>query len=370
MKIVNVTPGIIPIPPNGWGAVEKIIWETHLNLKKLGHDSIISYLDDVPVDADIVHIHVANLANMAYDRGIPYYFTMHDHHSFLHGKSSPVYYENLLAMQRSIKSFVPAKYLVEYFDNTPEYFSHGVNSDYFMPVDKMEHKVLCVANNGYINNQSTDRKGFGIAIEAARALNLPITIAGPSNNKNYFNVNPPTYDKLTILYDLNEEELLTAYKNHTIFVHASELEAGHPNLTLLEALSCGLPVVGTLEPHNSLKGMIVTSRDVVEVTLGIQEVLLRYNQYSQEARQQAKELSWHNRTRQLITIYETTGNRMKDKLLMHYNNTPLLKKRVTEKHNFHAVEGAFMEILGGSPTTKYEINFIDNKTNTSMYNVE
>lgn len=224
MKIINVTPGIMPIPPNGWGAVEKIIWETHNSLLKLGYDSEIRYLEEVTSDCDVVHVHIANLAHLAHKWNIPYYFTFHDHHAVLYGKNSNVYNDNLLAMKNSIKSFVPAKYLVDYFEGVPEYFSHGVNTEYFTVSNTKEHKLLCVANNGYIPDQSSDRKGFGIAIEAARALNLPITIAGPSNNKNYFNTNPPSYDKLTILYDLNEEELLTLYKNHSIFVHASELE--------------------------------------------------------------------------------------------------------------------------------------------------
>ena len=47
MRIVNITPGLIPIPPNGWGAVEKIIWEMHQNLLKLGHDSKILYTNEV-----------------------------------------------------------------------------------------------------------------------------------------------------------------------------------------------------------------------------------------------------------------------------------------------------------------------------------
>jgi len=142
-------------------------------------------------------------------------------------------------MRGAIKSFVPAKYLVDYFEGVPEYFSHGVDTLYFSgPDTRPIHKLLCVANNGYAYDQSVDRKGFGIAIEAARRLGLPITIAGPSNNKNYFEKNPPTYDNLTILYDLSEEELLTVYRNHSIFLHPSQLEAGHPNLTLVEALSC------------------------------------------------------------------------------------------------------------------------------------
>ena len=69
MRICQVTPGLIPIPPNGWGAVEKIIWEYKLNLESLGHTCDIKYLNEVNKDDyDIVHIHVANLALEAYER--------------------------------------------------------------------------------------------------------------------------------------------------------------------------------------------------------------------------------------------------------------------------------------------------------------
>jgi hypothetical protein len=33
MKITQVTPGLITIPPNGWGAVEKIIWNYQKSFK-------------------------------------------------------------------------------------------------------------------------------------------------------------------------------------------------------------------------------------------------------------------------------------------------------------------------------------------------
>jgi hypothetical protein len=64
MKIINITPGLIPIPPNGWGAVEKIIWDYHQQLVKLGIRSDIKYVNEVQYDDScIVHVHVANLAN-------------------------------------------------------------------------------------------------------------------------------------------------------------------------------------------------------------------------------------------------------------------------------------------------------------------
>lgn len=38
MKIALVGPGISPIPPKGWGAVESLVWDYYINLKKLSHD--------------------------------------------------------------------------------------------------------------------------------------------------------------------------------------------------------------------------------------------------------------------------------------------------------------------------------------------
>jgi hypothetical protein len=89
MKITQITPGLISIPPNGWGAIEKVIWNYKLQFEKMGHVCDIKYLNDVvKSETDIIHIHVANLAVEAHKRGIPYIFSLHDHHVFRHGKNS------------------------------------------------------------------------------------------------------------------------------------------------------------------------------------------------------------------------------------------------------------------------------------------
>ena len=41
MKVAIVGPGIMPIPPTGWGAVEILIWDQKLALEELGHEVVI-----------------------------------------------------------------------------------------------------------------------------------------------------------------------------------------------------------------------------------------------------------------------------------------------------------------------------------------
>ena len=65
MKISLIGPGIMPIPPNGWGAVESLIWDYALELDELGHtgtiintpnqDEIIEYL--LEDNFDFAHLH-------------------------------------------------------------------------------------------------------------------------------------------------------------------------------------------------------------------------------------------------------------------------------------------------------------------------
>ena len=38
MRVSIIGPGIMPIPPTGWGAVEILIWDYYQELTKLGHE--------------------------------------------------------------------------------------------------------------------------------------------------------------------------------------------------------------------------------------------------------------------------------------------------------------------------------------------
>jgi glycosyltransferase involved in cell wall biosynthesis len=64
MKIALIGPGIMPIPPQNWGAVESLIWDQYEYLKQLGHEveiintrdlySVANYLNSS--DHDFIHV--------------------------------------------------------------------------------------------------------------------------------------------------------------------------------------------------------------------------------------------------------------------------------------------------------------------------
>ena len=385
MKICQVNPGLISIPPNGWGAVEKIIWNYKLGLEKLGHTVDIRFPDEIePSQYDAVHVHVANQALMLRDKKIPYIFTMHDHHSYVWGIESFCYKQNKEAIEGSRFSLVPAEYLMQYFGHPYKtfYLPHGVDTTYFSPkTSKDGSSLLCVANNGFINNQAEDRKGFRYAIEAAKRIGLPITIAGPSNNKKFFeaNVDLLDYGKLTIKYDLDEDELLKTYDAASIFIHASSAEAGHPNLTLLEALSMKLPIVGTYEGSIALAGLVKASRSTNEVEAGIRRVMGDYSNYSEKARKTAEKFSYDVIAKRLEAIY--SGNtkieanpdalEMKDQLVDFYETAQRrladIKQEVSLNVTVNFIRGAFCEIRAYGTDKKYRVQFIDPKNSTVVY---
>lgn len=313
MKIAQVHPGCgIPIPPPSWGAIEKIVWEFICNQKELGHEVDLMWAQDINKgDYNIVHCHVANLAIKLAERGIPYIYQLHDHHAFHYGKDSFVYKQNLKAIEGSLISLMPAKFLVDYFDSDKcMYFAHGVNTDEFFPLPfnscPTNPKLLMVANNGLAGDPTYDRKGFTFGLGLAMMNNLEITIAGPSANKQFFNGHlwMLNYPKLNLVFDTPNTKLLNLYHSHDIFIHPTMLEAGHPNLTMIEAAASGLPIIANWEIETDFHGAWRAPRDVFEMNRGLTDIMTNWDSYREQAINTGEELSWYNRSKEIIEIYQ------------------------------------------------------------------
>jgi glycosyltransferase involved in cell wall biosynthesis len=336
MRIVHIATGLITIPPNGWGAVERLTWEYKQGLEKLGNTVEIKYTNELEKWPDtIVHAHLANQAIECRDKGIPYVYSLHDHHTEWYGKDSWVFKQNLEAMKGSIISFTHAEYLIDYFNETDKlfYLRHGANTDFFTPNPApTPHALLMIANNGLAGDSGFDRKGFRYGIEAAKELGLPITIAGHPNNEKFFEVHKDLleYEKLTLkLTNPTDDETREMYQTHTIFLHPSMLEAGHPNLTLCEAASACIPIVGTYRGSKHFPGMwVLPSISVKEVTRGIIETINTYEHRRQEMLAVRDYYSWDNVAKTLHKYYENvlkinegyTSERTKQLYINAYDN--------------------------------------------------
>ena len=72
MKICLIGPGIMPIPPEGWGGVEHLIWNFAKQLEKVGDEVVIINTPDqqkIVIDTnseefDAVHLHYDQFANV------------------------------------------------------------------------------------------------------------------------------------------------------------------------------------------------------------------------------------------------------------------------------------------------------------------
>jgi glycosyltransferase involved in cell wall biosynthesis len=327
MQIVNVHPGILPIPPKNWGAVEKIIWNYTLQLNSLGVDASFKYLDDInPIEYDVVHCHVTNLANIAHQRGMEYFFSLHDHHVLFDYPNEDYIVETRNAIKNSIKTFVHTEEFFhhKHFSDLSEkfiYLRHGVDKHIYANKAKPRKDLLCVASNGLIGFPLFDRKGFLLATQVAQHLNMNLTICCPSNTKDFLNAcNIPSNDHVNILYDLSEEELIDQYNSHKIFLHPSVLEAGHPNLTLVEALSSGIPVVGTYKGSMDLAGMcVVNDLTPVSYVNAVRHILNNYNEYSTST-QNNQVFEWNYVVKDLLGFYKKYGYTLEKFKSVLYNS--------------------------------------------------
>jgi glycosyltransferase involved in cell wall biosynthesis len=337
MRVVHVATGLITIPPNGWGAVERLTWEYKQNLEKMNVPVDIRYMNELERWPDtIVHAHLANQAIHCRDNNIPYVFSLHDHHTEWYGKDSWVFKQNLAAMKGSIISFTHAEYLIDYFNETDKlfYLPHGANIDFFTPAEEVpiKHRLLMIANNGLAGDSGFDRKGFRYGIEAAKELGLPITIAGHPDNNKFFEIHKDLleYDKLTLkLTNPTDEETKELYQTHTIFLHPSMLEAGHPNLTLMEATACAVPIVGTYRGSRHMDGMwVIPNISTKEVVKGIKETMDSYYQRRKEMIEVRESRSWFEVCKTLKKYYDSvlkinegyTSDRTRQLYIDTYNN--------------------------------------------------
>ena len=294
MKIVLIGPGIMPIPPTGWGAVEILVWDTKNALEELGHEVLIintkngrDIIDQINTfRPDFVHVH--------YDEFVPlvpfiqYPNAITSHYGYLERPKMFGGYTNVANEFMRVKPnvFCLSEGIEKVYNvmfNIPNTFvtPNGVNLNEFNFVSDPEYsdRSIYLAKIDYRKRQHL--------FQSIDSLWYAGNIADDRFNtkKNYLG----EWSKDTLYNELTE------YGN---LVLLSDGEA-HP-LVCMEALASGLGVVvcewGKANLDTTKEFITVIPEDKIEDISYVEEQIIKNREYSiahrDEIREYGEQFDW------------------------------------------------------------------------------
>lgn len=291
MKITLVGPGIMAIPPKGWGAVEILIWDTRNTLKSLGHEvqivntknpnEIISQINTFR--PDFVHVHydefIGVYSYIQYPKAITSHFGYLERPEMYGGYANIAntfakIRPNIFCLSDGIKNTY--KSMMGIPENKLFVTPNGVNCEAFRYTETPEYsdRSLYLAKIDYRKRQHQ--------FQSIDSLWYAGNLADNRFNKNKNYLGEWSKDVL--------HNQLTDYGN---LVLLSDGEA-HP-LVCMEALAAGLGVVvtewGKANLDQSKKFITIIPESKVDDIEYVESKIVENRNYSINHRQEIKEYS-------------------------------------------------------------------------------
>lgn len=242
MKICIVGPGIMSIPPIGWGAVEILIWDYKETLEKMGHEVVIINTRNQSEIIELCNYHNPDFVHVQYDE----FFKICDlincdnvaitsHFGYLDQENKyGGYYEVIMngfvnmskAKIFSLSPSISKKYKDRGFDeNRLRVIPNGVRDDLFSYEENCEYKNRSI----YLAKVEPRKRQYIYQ-------NISDLYFVGNNNDSRFNNRNPNY-----LGEWSKKHLYNNLTKYANLVLLSDGEA-HP-LVCLEAMSAGLGLV-------------------------------------------------------------------------------------------------------------------------------
>jgi glycosyltransferase involved in cell wall biosynthesis len=266
VRVVLVGTGAYPIPPSGYGAVERIIFEYGQALKTAGHT--VRILNDahgpgslaeyrfafhVPslvrrAEYDVVHASTPVVANRLAGAGIPFVYTSHSRHWFWRPRWTHRW--GFWLERRAVRRAKAAVALTTDVEAamraslppplaTPiRVIPYGVDAEQYAPKweSRTGRRALGV---GLV----VPHKRWEIAAAALKGTGVSLQIAGPIPDPVYAIRVRAAGDGVELLGEVDELHLRQMYAESDFLVHPSQVEV-LPR-AVVEAMASGLPVVGS-----------------------------------------------------------------------------------------------------------------------------
>lgn len=195
---------------------------------------------------------------------------------------------------------------------------NGVDTKHFFPRAEESLRDVSVVRLTLGASRVTDRKGIKYLIEAINLLKNEYTfslkVIGEGNAKVRLEQMVQEYrleSRVTFVGRIPREETLSYYQEADIFVLPS-LNEGMSN-AMLEALSCGLPLITTRTGgaeelvRDGVNGLLVKQRDAEDLARALRvlvhDVKLRARM-GIASRTLAESMSWENIAKQYVAVYK------------------------------------------------------------------
>lgn len=286
-----IGPGIMSIPPIGWGAVEILIWDMKLALEELGHEIQIINTKNVSEIVNQINEFEPDFVHIQYDEFVEIYNyfdgprAITSHFGYLEQPSKYGSYYNVLDKFNKIRPNIfclssgiqnQYKSVLNYSENKLFLTPNGVNSEKFTYSDSPEHSdsSIYLAKIDYRKRQ----KLFQSISSLYYAGNISDTEFDIT--KNY-------------LGEWSKDELYSNLTKYGNLVLLSDGEA-HP-LVIMEAFVCGLGVVlseyATANLDLTKEFVTVIPEDKISDIEFVESEIIKNREYSVVHREEIREYS-------------------------------------------------------------------------------
>jgi glycosyltransferase involved in cell wall biosynthesis len=299
--------GTESIPPRGWGATERVIWNLHKDHDRHGFDSrIINTTDPRAIvrqlgafEPDLIHLHAEGLieALAPYVRARPTPVALTSHDAGLTRSLPPAveraapHVDAFFALSPAIRETLAGRGFAPVF-----YVPNGVDTDRFRPLAKWPNTVLAVGSNRP-RKRLPDIAQFFLA-----RPDYQLTICGPETHRaDAKHPAIPRGPNITLRGNLEEAELARVFGESEYFVHLSRHEACP--LVVREAMAAGCKVWASP----------VSAQDVKNVARSWEEAVSD-PQLGERARREAVErLDWSVIVARTVEVYREIDARWRSR---------------------------------------------------------
>ena len=301
MKIAIIGPGIMPIPPKGWGAVESLIWDYYTELTAKGHEvKIVNSSDPIAIinqtnefNPEFVHLQYDDYAHLLNHINCKFKAAT-SHYGYIEQYNAHPEYHHIL------NNFINGDFLIfclsEGIKNT--YLSLGVNKDrlYITP-NGARQDLFKYTKEASLKDKSIYLAKIDYRKRQFLFQNIPNLDFAGNCIDHRFNTSSSNY-----LGEWTKEFLYQNLTNYSNLVLLSDGEADP--LVTKEALIAGLGLVisecASANLDRSLPFIDIIPNEKMNDTTYIEEVLIKNRNKSNEQRENIRTYALTNHSWDIV----------------------------------------------------------------------